>query len=312
MLDPIAWLWIFIWTPISSYGLYLILTGDKKLSDLYVYGKSLNLKTKKGLFWQRFLLPKSYFAHFYILALIIFCPSFLITITYYVPARLGSSLFELLDFIVDHTNKYFKIETADTLTSVTALVFTLILMIIQTSRRLYECLFISVYSSNSKINLIHYLFGHIFYIAAAISTICPILLSQTRSKFTFVALLDHLITRYRAIAFILFIYASHYQQKCHKILANLRKDKAGNVISEKHYVPSGGLFEYVSCPHFLIEVILYFLILVVQGFNNTYWNLIFLMVLSTQTINAITEHRWYKKNYKDYPKERKAIFPILL
>lgn len=311
MLDPLALFWIFIWTTISSYGLYLLLTGDKKLSDLYVYGKSLDLKRKKGPFWQRFLLPKRYFAHFYIIALLIFLPSFAITITYYVPSQLRSNLCETLKVIVDATNRYAKIETADTLSSITALVFTLILMIIQTSRRLYECLFISVYSTNSKINLIHYLFGHTFYIAAALSTVCPILLSQTANKFTFVALLDHLITKNRAIAFILFIYASHYQQKCHKILASLRKDKAGNVISEQHYVPAGGPFEYVSCPHFLIEVILYFLILVVQGFNSTYWNLIFLMVLSTQTINATTEHRWYKKKYKDYPKERKAIFPIL-
>lgn len=311
MLDPLVFLWMFLWTTISSYGIYLLLTGDKKLSNLYVYGKSLDLKKKKGLFWRTFFLPKKYFAHFYFIALLTFLPSFAIIIAYYVPSKLRSNLNEISKVIVDTTNKYAKIETADTVSSITALIFTLILMIIQTSRRLYECLFISVYSSNSKINIIHYLFGHVFYIAAALSTICPIIFSQTASKFTFIALLDNLITKSRAIAFIFFIYASHYQQKCHKILASLRKDKAGNVITEQHYVPAGGPFEYVSCPHFLIEVILYFLILVVQEFSNTYWNLIFLMVLSTQTINAITEHKWYKKKYKDYPKERKAIIPIL-
>lgn len=302
-----------MWTSISSYGLYLLLTEDKQASAFYVYGKSLDTTKKKGLFWKLFLLPKRYFRHFYLLALLVLIPSLFLVTVYYVPSNLNLKLIAILNTVNRFiSNNAILIKRSKDLSTITSLVFTNILFIIQCSRRLYESLLISVYSSNSKINVIHYIFGHAFYLLATISTVVPILLSETSNTYSLNDLIDNLVTKRRAVAFVLFIYASHYQHKCHIILANLRKDKAGRVITEQHYVPSGGLFEYLSCPHFFIEIILYFIIVLVQDFNNTYWNLVFLLVLSTQIINAITEHRWYKRKYKDYPKERRAILPGLL
>lgn len=308
MHDPILYWWILLWLTLGSYGTYILINiEDNKAASLYVYGKSLDLKNKKWpkwgsqWFWQLFLLPKRYFKHFYMTSLLAFITCFVVALLPF--NQQFQSLFD---------RKLIKFESADSINSFTALLFTMILMIIQSARRLYETSFISVYSKDSKINIIHYLYGHVFYIMAAISTVVPILISQTSNKFTFTSLIDNLITKQRAIAFILFIYTSHQQQNCNKVLANLRKDKSGQVITDQHYVPSGGLFEYVSCPHFLTEVIIYFLILVAQEFKQAYWNLIFLLVLSTQTIKAIMEHRWYRRKYKDYSKERKAIFPRLL
>lgn len=312
MFDPILVFWITIWTSISSYGLYLLLTGDKRAAPFYVYGKSLDVTKKKGLFWQLFLLPKRYFTHFYLVSMSIFLPSLLLALFYYVPSDASTRLNAIASSLKELSKYKINIEVAQDLNQVVALVFTLILMIIQCSRRFYECLFISVYSDNSKINIMHYMFGHLFYIFAALSTFCPIILSQTSSQFTMTDLIDNLLNKERALLFVLFIYVSHHQHKCHVILANLRKDKTGQVITEQHYVPTGGLFEYVSCPHFLLETILYFIIVVMQKFKITYWNLIFLLVLSTQTINALTEHKWYKTKYKEYPKERCAMFPKLL
>lgn len=315
MHDPIAYFWMLLWLALASYGLYLLKTEDKRAASFYAYGKSLDLNKKKGLFWQLFLLPKKHFKHFYVTSLLIFLTCFAIVFIYYIPSNINNKLHnelnQLINFIA--TNKQiFKIESADSISSITALIFTIMLMIFQSTRRLYETSSISVFASNSKINVIHYVYGHAFYIMAALSTIIPIMISQTSSKYNFTNIVDNLLTKQRAIAFILFVYASHEQQKCNKVLANLRKDKSGRVITDQHFVPSGGLFEYVTCPHFLTEVIIYFLILVVQEFRQTYWNLIFLLVVSTQTVKAITEHRWYKKKYKDYSKERKAIFPGLL
>lgn len=313
MYDPISLVWLINWTVLGSYGLFLLLIENSKASCFYVYGKSLDSSKKKGFLWQLFLLPKRYFVHFYLSATLIFLTSLATIFIYYVPSDLSNQLSELFAYIIKLQNDHaIKLEVASSLTSITALIFTLILMLIQSTRRLYETLFISVFSEQSKINIIHYLFGHFFYAAAAASTTFPILLSNTSSKYTFTDLIDNLVTKQRALAFVLFIYASHCQHKCNKILANLRKDKTGRVITQQHYVPSGGLFEYVSCPHFLAEVVIYFLILVAQEFSISYWNLIFLLVLSTQTITAITEHRWYKRKYADYPKERKAIIPMLL
>lgn len=315
MHDPIAYFWVLLWVALGSYGLYLLKTEDKRAASFYAYGKSLDLNKKKGLFWQLFFMPKRFFMHFYVTALLIFFTCFAMVFIYYIPSRFSAKLQsqskQLVNFITMN-KQLIRIESADSISSITALIFTMILMIIQSTRRLYETSFISVFSSNSKINIIHYIYGHAFYLMAALSTIIPIIVSQTSNKYNFTNIIDNLLTKQRAIAFILFVYASHEQQKCNKVLANLRKDKSGRVITDQHYVPSGGLFEYVTCPHFLTEVVIYFLILVVQEFKQTYWNLIFLLVLSTQTIKAITEHRWYKKKYKDYSKERKAIFPRLL
>jgi len=311
MFDPIALFWVLLWTCFAPYGIYLLLT-NKTGSSLYVYGKHLNLKKKDGIFWKFYLLPKRYFMHFYVTATLTFISSFAIIFLYYMPGKLNAEVVKMSHALIHQIQRYVKIETVDTIDSITSLVFTVILMTLQTSRRLYECLFISVYSSHSKINVLHYILGHIFYLAAAISTLCPILLSNTSTKFTYIALLDNLVTKQRALAFVMFIYASHHQHKCNQIFANLRKDKTGRVITERHYVPTGGMFEYVSCPHYLFEVIIYFLILVAQEFRNIYWNSIFLVVASIQTISAMMEHKWYRNNYKDYPKERKAIVPGML
>lgn len=312
MVDPILSAWILIWTSISSYGLYLILTEDKRASAFYVYGKSLDVARKKGLFWRLFLVPKRFFRHFYSLALIFLWPSIFIVVLYYVPSQPNKKLLTIIETFKSLTEGHISFVAPKDLTVITSLLFTTILLVVQCSRRLYESFFISVYSKNSKINLLHYIFGNTFYLLATISTILPILLSDTSNKYSLNDFMNHLVTKRRAVAFVLFIYASHCQHKCHIILANLRKDKSGRVITEQHYVPSGGLFEFVSCPHFLLEVILYFIITLVQEFSVLYWNLIFALVLTTQTINAIIEHRWYKKKYKDYPKERRAIFPKLL
>lgn len=250
--------------------------------------------------------------HFYLSASLIFFTSLTVAAIYYFPRGLNPDLSVNLKYIKRLLSKHVQIQVVDDVDSIASLIFTMVIMIIQTSRRLYESTFVSVFAEGSKINLIHYLFGHAFYLFASLSTICPLLLSETSTRFTIADILDNLITKQRAIAFILFVYASHHQYRCHLMLANLRKDKTGKVITERHYVPSGGLFEYVTCPHFLMETIIYFLIIMSQNFSSSYWNKIFLLVISTQTINAINELKWYRKKYKDYPKEKKAIFPWLL
>lgn len=44
----------------------------------------------------------------------------------------------------------------------------LLLLIVQVTRRLCECKMVSVYS-NAQMNIIHYMFGHLFYIGVGLS-----------------------------------------------------------------------------------------------------------------------------------------------
>jgi len=75
-------------------------------------------------------------------------------------------------------------------------------------------------------------------------------------------------------------------------------------------IPYGGLFKYISCPNFLGEIISW------TGFALVAFNLPALSFLIWTLINLITRaldhHRWYIKEFPEYPKERNAIFPFKL
>lgn len=71
------------------------------------------------------------------------------------------------------------------------------------------------------------------------------------------------------------------------ILVNLRKDaKTGQVATEKHLLPSGGVFNFVSSPHMLFEIIMYIVLmgLIAQSFT---WKLVVIWVFSNQVIKCI-------------------------
>ena len=81
--------------------------------------------------------------------------------------------------------------------------------------------------------------------------------------------------------------------------------------SETGYsIPRGGFFEWVSCPNFLGEMILW------TGWAIMCWNLAALSFAIWTVANllprALAHHRWYRANFKDYPAKRKAVFPGLL
>lgn len=88
------------------------------------------------------------------------------------------------------------------------------------------------------------------------------------------------------------------------ILRNLRKP------GETGYqIPSGGLFEYVSCANFLGEIVEW------SGFAVAGWSLpaaafaIFTaLVLSSR---AKQHHQWYLEKFEDYPKSRKILIPFV-
>jgi len=59
------------------------------------------------------------------------------------------------------------------------------------------------------------------------------------------------------------IYFQYEQHRHHVILANLRTTKFKTAYS----IPIGGWFEYVSCPHYFSEIMIYFMFAVLL--NNT-------------------------------------------
>ena len=97
---------------------------------------------------------------------------------------------------------------------------------------------------------------------------------------------------------VLNLYADH-------ILLSLRK--SGNI---GYSIPSGWPFRLVSCPNYLGEIIEW------MGFAIMAWNLpafsFWLWTFANLVPRALDLHRWYNKEFQDYPKSRKAIFPFSL
>lgn len=85
----------------------------------------------------------------------------------------------------------------------------------------------------------------------------------------------------------------------------------GDVVTEKHLMPDGGFFDFVSTPHMFFEVLMYFTLTVILASNSSWW-WVFLWVVSNQISNALLTHKWYLETFKNYPKERRAILPGIL
>jgi 3-oxo-5-alpha-steroid 4-dehydrogenase 1 len=75
-------------------------------------------------------------------------------------------------------------------------------------------------------------------------------------------------------------------------------------------IPRGGLFEFVSCPNHLGEIVQW------SGFALMCWNLPALSFAVWTAANLIprslSHHNWYLKHFGDYPRNRHAVIPYLL
>jgi protein-S-isoprenylcysteine O-methyltransferase Ste14 len=103
----------------------------------------------------------------------------------------------------------------------------------------------------------------------------------------------------------LFFFGYFINKQSDYILKNLRKP------GETGYkVPYGGAYRFVSSPNYMGEMITWI------GFALAAWSLPALSFAYFTAANliprAVLNHRWYKRNFADYPKNRKAIIPFIL
>ncbi|KAL7981783.1 hypothetical protein Chor_000840, partial [Crotalus horridus] len=124
---------------------------------------------------------------------------------------------------------------------------------------------------------------------------------------------DHslIVCWYHVLGLVMFCWASVHQHRCHVILANLRKDKSGKVVSLDHSIPFGDWFEMVSCPHYFAEFLIYTSMAVTFGFYNLTWWLVVTCVFFNQALSAVLCHEYYLNKFKHYPKYRKAYVPFI-
>ena len=104
---------------------------------------------------------------------------------------------------------------------------------------------------------------------------------------------------------LLFITGFLINKHSDGILRNLKPSS-----DERYNIPKGGLFKFVSSAHYFGEIVEWI------GWAVLTWSLpglAFAMFTSANLVpRALFYHKWYKKNFTDYPTDRKAIFPYLL
>jgi very-long-chain enoyl-CoA reductase len=101
----------------------------------------------------------------------------------------------------------------------------------------------------------------------------------------------------------LFVFAEFGNAASHWILRSLRSgDSRGRAI------PRGFLFEYVSCPHYLCEILTWVAFFCVVPTLAA--GAFLVMGAGILTVWATQRHRTYRRDF-DYPRERRALIPFL-
>lgn len=119
----------------------------------------------------------------------------------------------------------------------------------------------------------------------------------------------------------LFIYASIHQWRCHKILYSLRyrmigeeneRERSDHQALPAYAVPTGDLFNYVACPHYLCEILIYISIWLVTACQSRtiLWTIGWTVI--NLAITARESQGWYLRTFKDkYPRNRRALIPFV-
>jgi protein-S-isoprenylcysteine O-methyltransferase Ste14 len=93
--------------------------------------------------------------------------------------------------------------------------------------------------------------------------------------------------------------------KADSMLFALRKPGEGG-----YQIPRGWLYEYVSCPNYLGEILIW------CGWAIATWSLAGLAFALYTVANvgprALAHHRWYRREFQDYPAQRKALIPFVV
>ncbi len=77
-----------------------------------------------------------------------------------------------------------------------------------------------------------------------------------------------------------------------------------------YVIPEGWLFNYISSPHYFGEIIEW------AGWAVMTWSLpglaFFIFTFANLFPRAVSSHKWYKANFKEYPAKRKAVIPFII
>ncbi|CAL5091317.1 unnamed protein product [Urochloa decumbens] len=96
----------------------------------------------------------------------------------------------------------------------------------------------------------------------------------------------------------------------HYLLSKLRSDSGGGGGDKGYKIPRGGLFELVTCPHYLFEILGFF------GFAMIAQTA-YALAVATGTAaylagRSCATRRWYQSKFEEFPERIKALVPFVL
>ncbi|XP_008305406.1 polyprenal reductase [Cynoglossus semilaevis] len=280
-----------IWRKHKSCRVYML------FQDLIRYGKTK--QNGKRDEWLRVLdVPKRWFWHFYLVSV---CWNGFLLVSY-------------LKVILQHrSHPSWLLWTVNILTGPLgradhvpqlSTVLLYLLLWIHSLRRLLECLCVSVFS-DGYMNLVQYLFGLGYYIVLGLTVLCSDHVGKETGS------LHSQVTWFHVVGVGLFVAASVLQHRSMVLLAGLRIGKSGAVETLAHRIPTGGWFEWVSCPHYFAELLIYISLAFMSESLSITWWLVVLYVLFNQALAAQLCHELYISKYDSYPTNRKAFIPFV-
>jgi len=97
------------------------------------------------------------------------------------------------------------------------------------------------------------------------------------------------------------------------LVVNLRADRALIRLradgGSGYRIPHGGLYRWISCPNYFGEIVEW------CGWALATWSIPGLVFAIWTTANLLprarAHHRWYAREFADYPRERKALIPFV-
>lgn len=194
-------------------------------------------------------------------------------------------------------------------------------------RRWYETERVMVYPPQARMHFIAYAFGLSYYgllglsllhsadLATMLQQPPPLQDVSARRMLAQLARLDwqQCLGSWAVLGLLVFAGGNLLQNQSHRILAALSPASSTKSSQQEVYkIPRGGAFEWLSCPHYLAEIVIYVgLLLVLRGRHVNAW-LILSWVVCNLVLAAQATHRWYRKKFEDYPTHRRALIPYVL
>ena len=173
-------------------------------------------------------------------------------------------------------------------------------------RRTFEVLFVHIY--NRRMPLIECVGAPIYYWVLALLNAQSI--SGTGFVITYIPLI--------VTGVIIFLIGEFGNAWCHlqlRFFRTKKQDKSFMSLETGHIMPHGNIFNYVSCPHYMFEIITWL------GFFILTWTipsaLLLLLTVITLTVYGRKKHKAYVIEFDGeldrplYPNTRKALIPFL-